>query len=173
MFKGILKNQIKNHALKRGEFTLASGKKSSYYLDLKLAYTKPEVMEEIVFGIKEKIKGRRFERIAGIELGAVPIAVALSMDTKIPFVIVRKEKKDYGTSKRVEGKIAKGDNVLLVEDVATTGTSLASAADAVRNAGGNCIYAVAVVDRLEGAGENLQKINIALIPLLTIRELGL
>ena len=173
MFKGFLAQQVKKFAVKHGDFTLASGKKSTYYIDLKQAYTRPEVMREIIFSIKENIKGMRFDRVAGMELGAVPIAVAVALTFEIPFVIVRKEKKGYGIAKRLEGEVLKDDNVLLVEDVATTGGSIAIAAEAIREAGGTCTKAIAVIDRLEGARESLQKINIELMPLLTIRDMGL
>lgn len=173
MFKTFLVQYIKKHALKTGEFQLASGKKSSYYLDLKQAYTRPAVMKEIVYSLKNELKGQPFDRVAGMELGAVPIAVALSMEMDIPFLIVRKETKGYGAGKRLEGELHKDDRVLLVEDVVTTGGSLASAANVIRESGGVCTKAVAVVDRLEGARENLQKINISLSALLTIQDLGL
>jgi orotate phosphoribosyltransferase len=89
-----LRRQIKNRAIKYGDFTLSSGKKSKYYLDLKLAYTDPKVMREIVSSIKETLKAKRFDQIAGMELGAVPIVVALSLELDVPFVIVRKGKKE-------------------------------------------------------------------------------
>jgi orotate phosphoribosyltransferase len=173
MERDFLIEQIKKFAVKRGNFTLASGKKSTYYLDLKLAYTNPDVMKEIIFEMKKRLQGSNVDRIAGMELGAVPLAVALSLETEIPFVIIRKEKKGYGAAKRIEGIINEGDNVLLVEDVATTGGSIASAVEAVRDAGGKCSMAIAILDRLEGAAENLQKINISMTSLLTIEDLGL
>jgi orotate phosphoribosyltransferase len=168
-----LKKQIKSLAIRKGEFTLSSGKKSTYYIDLKLAYTNPEIMMGIVSGMGKKLEGLKVDRIAGMELGAVPLAVALSMNTEIPFVIVRKERKGHGAIKRIEGMIIKGDNVILVEDVVTTGESLARTAEIIRGAGGKCTKAITIIDRLEGARENLQKINIALIPLLTIEDLGI
>lgn len=173
MERNFLIGQIKKFAVKRGDFTLASGKKSSYYLDLKLAYTYPDVMKAIIFEMKERLHGLNVDRIAGMELGAVPLAVALSLETETPFAIIRKEKKGHGAAKRIEGRIDEGDNVLLVEDVATTGGSIASAVEAVREAGGICTTAIAVMDRLEGAGANLQKINISLTSLITIEDLGL
>jgi orotate phosphoribosyltransferase len=173
MSKKILIKHIKDQAVKKGDFLLSSGKKSHYYLDLKLAYTQPEVLMEIASGVKEKIGGTGVERIAGLELGAVPIAVAVSIETQIPFVIIRKERKGYGAGNRVEGEVKEGDNVVLVEDVVTTGESLVSAVEAIREAGGVCNMAIAVVDRMEGAEERLKKINIALNPLITIEELEL
>jgi orotate phosphoribosyltransferase len=171
MSKDILIKNIQDLALKKGDFVLASGEKSSYYIDLKNAYTYPHVMGGIVSGMIDQIGGFSFDRIAGLELGAVPIAVALSMKTDVPFVIVRKKKKGYGREKMIEGEVKKGENVLLVEDVVTSGSSLKQAAGIVRQAGGICARALAVVDRLEGAGSNLQKINIELTPLLTIEDL--
>ncbi|MFQ5801201.1 MAG: orotate phosphoribosyltransferase, partial [Candidatus Hydrothermarchaeales archaeon] len=136
-------------------------------------YTRPDIMKEIVFALKEKLKGQKMDRVAGMELGAVPLAVALSLSAEMPFVIVRKEKKEYGAGKRIEGRIEEGDVVVLVEDVVTTGSSLASAAESIRQEGGRCTTAIAVVDRLEGAKANLEKINIQLNSLLTIKDLGL
>jgi orotate phosphoribosyltransferase len=173
MFKGFLIQQIKKFGVKHGEFTLSSGEKSSYYIDLKGAYTRPEVMKEIVRSMTEKLRGFKVDRIAGMELGAVPLAVALSVSMNLPFVIIRKEKKDYGAGRRIEGEINEEDFVLLVEDVVTTGRSIVSATEAVRQVGGRCTKAITVVDRLEDAKENLEKINIELSSLLTIKDLGL
>lgn len=173
MFKGFLIELVKKFAVRHGEFTLASGRVSPYYINLKDAYTRPEVMREIILAMKEAVQGFSVDRVAGMELGAVPLAVALSMELGIPFVIIRKEKKDHGAGQRIEGEIGEGDFVLIVEDVATTGASIASAAEVIREAGGRCSKAIAVVDRLEGARENLEKINIELSSLLTIKDLGL
>lgn len=164
---------INKFAVRRGNFTLSSGETSTYYIDLKDAYTRPEVMREITEVMTERIRGLEIDRIGGMELGAVPIAVALSLTSGIPFFIVRKEKKGYGAGKRIEGRLEQKDKVILVEDVATTGGSIASASRAINEAGGTCLRALAVVDRLGGAKENLKKINIELESLLTIRDLGL
>jgi orotate phosphoribosyltransferase len=173
MISETLKKQIQSLAVRKGDFTLSSGNKSTYYIDLKLAYTNPEIMKGIVSGMGKILEGLKIDRIAGMELGAVPLAVALSMNMAKPFVIVRKERKGHGATKRIEGKINKGDTVILVEDVVTTGDSLARTAEIIRGKGGKCTKAITVVDRLEGASENLQKINIDLIPLLTIEDLGI
>ncbi len=165
--------EIKSRAVKHGDFTLASGKKSTYYLDLKLAYTEPSVLRAISQGLKERARGQAVDRVAGMELGAVPLAVALSLDLDVPFVIIRKEKKGYGAGKRFEGEIKEGERILLVEDVVTTGGSVAQAVEIIRGAGGECKRAVTVIDRLEGGAENLQKINIDLTSILTIRDLEL
>lgn len=168
-----LVNEIKARAVKHGDFTLASGKKSSYYLDLKLAYTEPSVLKSIAAALRESAQELDVDRVAGMELGAVPLAVALSLELDVPFVIIRKEKKGYGAAKRFEGEIKNGENILLVEDVVTTGGSVGQAVDVIRGAGGKCKQAITVIDRLEGGEENLQKINIDLTSILTIRDLEL
>jgi len=166
-----LEKQIKDQAVTRGEFILASGKKSSYYVDLKKAYTDPEVMAMIVEGMMEVLKDENIDRIAGIEMGGVPIAAALSLKTGIHFIIIRKKEKGYGTDKRIEGKIVEGDNVLIVEDTITTGSSVKMGVEAVREMGGKCTMVISVVDRLEGAYENLEKVNISLKSLVTLKDL--
>ncbi|GBE17772.1 orotate phosphoribosyltransferase [archaeon BMS3Abin16] len=173
MSKQKLIDEIKTRAVKRGDFTLASGRKSSYYLDLKLAYTEPSVLKAITEALREGAQGLDVDRVAGMELGAVPLAVALSLELDVPFVIIRKEKKGYGAAKRFEGEINEGENILLVEDVVTTGGSVGQAVDVIRSAGGRCSRAITVIDRLEGGEESLQKINIDLISILTIRDLEL
>ncbi len=166
-----LEKQIKEQAVTRGEFILASGKKSSYYVDLKKAYTDPEVMAMIIEGISGIMEDENIDRIAGIEMGGVPIATALSLKTGIPFIIIRKKAKGHGTDKRIEGKIMEGDNVLIVEDTVTTGGSIKTGVEAVREIGGICTWVIAVVDRLEGAYENLEKVNMRLESLVTLKDL--
>jgi len=162
--------RIKELGLKEGDFVLTSGKRSGYYLDIKKAYTRPGVLSEIAARMETLLEGE--ERIAGMELGAVPIAVALSLKSGLPFAIIRKEGRKHGTGDRVEGGIKQGERVLLVEDVATTGGSILSAVKAIEEAGGKCGRAIVVVDRLEGADETLSKKGIELLPLFTVEELG-
>jgi orotate phosphoribosyltransferase len=169
--KNRLKDLIKEKALTTGDFTLASGKKSSYYIDLKKAYTYANVMNHIVEGMKEAIEGEKIDRIAGVELGGVPLATALSMKTEIPFVIIRKKAKGHGTGNRIEGELKSGENVVVVEDIVTTGGSVILGIEAIREMGGRCSMVLAVVDRLQGASENLEKVNISLKSLVTVNEL--
>ncbi len=165
-----LREMIKK-ALKKGEFVLASGKKSDYYINIKEVYTEPEVLKEIAAKMAEIIEGKKIDRIAGVAVGAIPIAVALSLQTCIPFVIVRKEEKNHGTSSKVEGNIRKGDVVIVVEDVTTTGGSMSNAIEALRSLGCICKEALVVVDREEGAEENLKRKGVKLIPLFKVSEL--
>lgn len=165
-----LVRRIKQHAYLRGEFTLRSGRKSNVYLDKYLFETQPEILAEL---------GRRFAAqvapgitlIAGAELGGIALAAAAALASGKPFVIVRNRKKDYGTSKPIEGRVAAGDRVLLVEDVATTGGQVLEAAAALREAGATIDRIVAVIDRQEGARENIQQAGYAFDALVTLREI--
>ncbi|MFQ5887232.1 MAG: orotate phosphoribosyltransferase [Candidatus Hydrothermarchaeales archaeon] len=169
--KSKLAELIKIKAVKTGEFILTSGKKSPYYIDLKNAYTDPKIMEMIVEGMSEAMRGEKIDRIAGIEMGGVPIATALSLKTGLPFIIIRKRERGHGTDKRIEGELRSGENVVVVEDVVTTGGSIKSGIEVIREMGGRCTKVIAVVDRLEGAAENLEKVNISVESLLTLKDL--
>jgi len=161
-------------AVKKGDFVLSSGKKSSYYVDLKLAYTEPIVLKSIAAEVERLMeeRGIKPEKIAGIELGAVPIIAALSIESGFPFLIIRKKEKTYGTKSRIIGEVKRGESVAIVEDVATTGSSILSCAEAIREAGAECKTAIAIIDREEGAGEALRKFNIELLSLFKSKEIG-
>jgi len=156
-------------AVKFGDFTLTSGRRSKYYIDIKRASTDPKILKIIAEEMRGFAKG--YDLIAGMELGAVPIAVALSLATNKPFVIIRKERKEHGTGRRIEGPDVRGKRVLIVEDVTTTGGSVKKAIDILREYGAEVDKVVTVVDREEGAKENLAREKIELIPLVTKREI--
>lgn len=156
-------------AVQFGTFTLASGKASDYYVDIKRAATRPDLLREIASRMKGHVKGH--DRLAGVELGAVPIVVAVSLDTGLPYVIVRKEAKEHGTRRAFEGELRVGDRVAFVEDVVTTAGTLRKAVESLRAAGAVVDRAVAVVDREEGGADNLRSAGVELIPLLTARDL--
>lgn len=160
-------------ALQFGDFTLASGAKSSYYIDIKRASTDPKVLYLISQLMAEKIQssGIKVDRIAGVVLGSVPLAAALSLATGIPYVMVRKEKKDHGTTKLIEGVLNKGDNVLVVEDVITSAGSSITAIGTLRENGANVTTIMSVIDRESGGPEALAKIDVKLIPLVRASEL--
>ncbi len=155
-------------AVQFGTFTLASGKTSDYYVDIKRV-TRPDLLREIARRMAPHVRG--CARIAGVELGAVPIAVAVALETGLPFVIVRKEAKEHGTKRPYEGEMAKGERVVFVEDVVTTGGTLVRAIERLRAEGALVDRAVAVVDREEGAKEALAKAGIELVPLLRAADL--
>lgn len=155
-------------ALQFGDFTLASGAKSKYYIDIKKASTDPRVLRLMAEGMARTMKesGIKPDRIAGVVLGSVPLAAALSLETGIPYVMVRKEKKDHGTGKLIEGTMEKGHRVLVVEDVVTSAGSLIDAVKVLRAAGAEVTDAISVIDREAGGSENLGREGVRLIPLL-------
>jgi orotate phosphoribosyltransferase len=158
------------NAILFGRFVLTSGKESDYYINVKRLTTNPKTLRmiaEIMAKLAEKIE---FDKVAGPELGAVPIATALSLETGKPLVIVRKKPKGHGTGSQIEGEIRKGDRVLLVEDVTTTGGSVLRAAEVIEREGGEIAGILVVVDREEGAEESIGK-KYPFIPLLRVSEL--
>lgn len=159
-----------NEVFLEGDFTLSSGKKSNYYINMKKAITEPEILSTISKLITQKIVDEDIDKVAGPALGAVPIATAVSLESKLPLLMIRKEKKGYGTSKLIEGELNEGDNVIVVEDVSTTGGSLLKAINAIKENGGNVKRAFVVVDREEGAIEEFAKANIVLEPLISVSE---
>jgi len=172
MTKQELAERIRAAALLEGEFTLRSGRKSSFYVDKYLFETQPEILAALGRLFAERVSPRT-TRIAGAELGGVPLAAAASMAAGKPFVIVRNAKKDYGTSKPFEGKLERGDVVLLVEDIATTGGQVLEAAKVIREAGASVEKIVAVVDRGEGAAENIRGAGFVFEALFDSKDLRL
>ena len=162
---------LKARAVRTGNFVLSSGKKSSYYIDLKKAYTNPEILRELTKEMAKLIKREETDKIAGIAVGAIPLATGLSLDLNIPFLIIRKGKKEYGTKGRIEGEIKAGERVIVVEDVTTTGSSALSAVEAIREKKLICNKVIVAVDRLEGAEALLKKHDITLTPLITKKDL--
>ena len=155
-------------AVRFGEFTLASGKKSSYYVDIKKASTKHEILDLMGEMLASHIRG---DLIAGVELGAVPLAAITAVKAKKDYLIIRKEKKGYGTSKLIEGDYEEGMTVDIVEDVVTTGGSVLRAIRILRENGLVVNRVICVVDREEGGRENLEREGVELISLITASEL--
>lgn len=166
----MLKQMLKDmKVVQTGEFILTSGKKSNYFVNIKRASTNPEVLREMGKAIAPYVGDAK---IAGMALGAVPLAVAAALQTNRPFVMVRREAKDHGTKELVEGEVLPGEKFIIVEDVATTGGSTLKVASALREKGANVSRAVVVVDRLEGAKEMLVEHGIELISLFTVKDLA-
>lgn len=166
----MLKESLKEcGAFKTGDFTLTSGKKSNFYVDIKQASTNPKILKEIAAEMTKLLEDE--DKIAGMELGAVPLAVALSLQCDLPYLIIRKKDRVHGTGKLIEGDMRSGDKILLVEDVTTSGTSVVTAADIIRNEGGEVFRVIVVVDREEGAFELLKEHNITLVPLVRVSEM--
>ena len=163
---------IRAHAYLEGDFVLRSGRRSRYYLDKYRFETQPDVLQELGARIAERARdgGEPPDRLAGPELGAVSLAAAASLASGIPFLIVRKEAKDYGTERLLEGAYSAGERVCLVEDVITTGGAAVEAVKALRAAGLECRRAVCVVDREEGGADALARQGVRLFPLFRARE---
>ena len=160
-------------ALQFGDFTLASGAKSKYYIDIKRASTDPKVLKLIAEGMAAKLKelGLKVDRIAGIVLGSVPLAAALSLETGIPYVMVRKEKKDHGTGKLIEGVLNSGEKVLVVEDVITSAGSSVKGIATLRAEGAVVEDVFSVIDREAGGSKALKEIGVRLSPLVKASDL--
>lgn len=156
-------------ALAFGTFTLASGRPSSYYVDIKKAVTRPELLRTIAEAMAAYAD--QADRIAGVELGAVPIAAATSLACGKPYLMIRKATKEHGTKREYEGELAKGDRVLFVEDVVTTGGTLRGAIERLRAHGAVVEDVVAVVDREEGGKMLLAEIAVRLHALLNAKDL--
>jgi len=167
MVNPIAKLLLESGAIEFGDFVLASGARSSYYIDIKAATTKPAILAEIGKAIAE---GEEFEMVAGVAVGAVPIAVAVSLASGRPYAIIRKEAKDHGKAGTIIGDVS-GRNVLLVEDVTTSGGSALYGLEALRAAGAHVDRVVTVVDREAGAREALAEKGASLLALVQVSEL--
>ena len=156
-------------ALQFGTFTLASGRTSPYYVDIKKAITRPRLLRAI--GEAMVPYAEKADRIAGVELGAVPIAAAVSLASGKPYLMIRKATKEHGTKKEFEGDLVKGDRVLFVEDVITTGGTLRGAIERLRTQGAVVDDVVCVVDREEGGKMTLAEITVRLHALVSAKDL--
>ena len=156
-------------AIQFGRFVLTSGAVSDYYIDIKKASTNPKALKKIVEAMADHTEG--YDVLAGMELGAVPLVVALSLETGIPYVIIRKEKREHGTSKQIEGVEVKDKKVLIVEDVTTSGGSVVKTIKIIRENKGIVDEVIAVVDREGGAEQKLQTADASFIPLLSISDI--
>jgi len=167
-----LARRIKEAAYLEGDFTLRSGRKSKYYLDKYLFETQPVILAALGAMFAKHVTNAT-TLIAGAELGGVSLAAATSMACGRPFVIVRNAKKEYGTSKPFEGKLADGDRVLLVEDIATSGGQVLEAAGVIQEIGAKVERIVAVIDRQEGARQNIEGAGFVFESLFTKKDLGI
>jgi orotate phosphoribosyltransferase len=178
MDRASLAKAIADSALLRGTFTLRSGRTSSYYLDKYLFSTRPEVLGPLAELFAERLAAMAartgpIARLAGAELGGIPLVTATSLKTGLPCLFVRNSKKDYGTAKQLEGKLEKGDRVVLLEDVATTAGQALEAVKVLRDLGADVVGVIATIDRQEGASENMAKAGVPFEALFTKRDLGI
>jgi orotate phosphoribosyltransferase len=159
-------------AVKFGDFTLASGKKSTYYIDIKKAISDPGTLELIAKKIMETIYDLDIcaEAIGGVAVGGIPLATAVSLRSGLPLVIIRKSLKEYGTGGKFIGDVL-DRKLLMVEDVTTTGSSVINAIKYLREEGAVVDVVITVVDRDEGATSGLEAIGVKLVPLVKASEM--
>jgi orotate phosphoribosyltransferase len=155
-------------AVRFGEFELSHGGTSDYYVDKYRFETDPACLSLVADAFADRLGD---ETLAGVALGAVPLVAVTSVETGRPYVIARKQAKEYGTGNRIEGRLDEGDRVVVLEDVATTGQSALDAVSALREAGAVVDRVLVVVDRQEGASDLLADHGIELEALLTASEL--
>ncbi|MBM3895923.1 MAG: orotate phosphoribosyltransferase [Thaumarchaeota archaeon] len=164
-----------NNAIKFGDFTLSSGKKSSYYVDLRVVPSFPHQFRKMIKGLQALISDQigydNFDCIASVPTGGLVIASALAIETVKPLVYVRTKPKEYGTSKSIEGKIEKDAKILIVDDVATTGGSVSNAITLLKEAGAKITDAYVVINRMEGADKLLQSQGVKIHSLTNILEI--
>ena len=167
---------IRQRSLLRGTFKLVSGATSNYYLDMKPTTFDPEGATLIAEIICDMMQGDTdVDSIGGLELGAVPIVAAVCAQSfrsrPVNGFVVRKEKKGHGTDQKIDGNFKPNTTVVLIEDVTTKGGSVMQAVNAVRAQGATVKKIITIVDRLEGAEENLKKEGLALAPIFTTKDL--
>jgi len=161
-------------AIRFGTFKLSSGRTSPYYIDLRIVPSFPDVFQQVcdmyVKLIKTEVGAQSFDRIAGIPTAGIPFASLIAYRMKKPFLYFRPKAKLHGRERRIEGLLMPGNQVLLVDDLVTTGLSLRKATKAIRAEGGVVSDALVLLDREEGGKERLKKDNVTLHYLLTARE---
>ena len=156
-----------------GDFVLRSGRRSKYYLDKYRFETRPDLLGPLGEALAAAVREHEPDatRLAGPELGAVALAAATSLQSGLPFLIVRKAAKDYGTANRLEGVHEEGESVCLIEDVVTSGGAAIDAIQALRDVGLRVSTAICVVDREEGGVDELARHAVRLRPLFLASEL--
>ena len=158
---------LETDAVRFGEFELSHGGTSDYYVDKYRFETDPTALSLVAEAFAERLSG---ERLAGVALGAVPLVAATAVETDTPYAVVRKATKEYGTGNRIEGEVP-AEEVVVLEDIATTGQSALDAVEALRDAGATVDRVLVVVDRQAGATELLAEADVRLESLVTAEQL--
>ncbi|ERH12956.1 MAG: orotate phosphoribosyltransferase [halophilic archaeon J07HB67] len=158
---------VETDAVRFGEFELSHGGTSDYYVDKYRFETDPTALSLVAEAFADRLSG---ERLAGVALGAIPLVAATAVETDTPYAIVRKAAKEYGTGNRIEGDVPETE-VVVLEDIATTGQSALDAVEALRGAGATVDRVLVVVDRQAGATERLAEADVRLESLVTAEQL--
>ena len=166
---------FKNNIIKFGNFTLSSGKKSSYYIDLRLVPSFPHQFRKMIKNLQkliiEKIGLDNFDSLVSIPTGGLIIGSALAIETVKPLIYVRNKPKDYGTAKSIEGKISSDMQVMMIDDIATTGTSVLNGIKQLKAEGLSISNVCVIINRLEGADKILNSVGVTLHQLTDIVEI--
>jgi len=164
-----------NDIIKFGDFTLASGKKSSYYIDLRLVASFPHIFRKMTKNLQKLVSEKtgldNFDGLVAVPTGGLVIGSALAIETVKPLIYVRDKPKDYGTTKSIEGKIFSGMKVILIDDVITTGNSVINAIKQLKDAGLSISDVYVIINRLEGANNTLELEEVNLYQLTDVLEI--
>lgn len=169
---------VRNLAVVRGRVTLASGREADYYVDLRRVTLDGAAAPLVGSVMRELVSDWEFEAVGGLTLGADPVAVAMLHDAahgggRLDAFVVRKESKAHGLQRRIEGTEVAGRRVLVVEDTSTTGGSVMTAVEAVREAGGEIVGVAVIVDRDTGAREKIEAAGLPYRYAFGLADLGL
>ena len=164
-----------NDIIKFGDFTLASGKKSSYYIDLRLVASFPHIFRKMIKNLQKLVSEKtgldNFDSLVSVPTGGLVIGSALAIETVKPLIYVRNKPKDYGTTKSIEGKIFSGMKVALIDDVITTGNSVINGIKQLKDAGLSISDVYVIINRLEGANNTLELEEVNLYQLTDVLEI--
>ena len=164
-----------NDIIKFGDFTLASGKKSSYYIDLRLVASFPHIFRKMIKNLQKLVSEKtgldNFDSLVSVPTGGLIIGSALAIETVKPLIYVRDKPKDYGTTKSIEGKISSGMKVVLIDDVITTGNSVINGIKQLKDAGLSISDVYVIINRLEGANNALELEEVNLYQLTDVLEI--
>lgn len=168
----LVKDIYRAGAFKIGDFKLTSGGLSPYYVDLRTLVSKPKLFERLVDSYIDKMRaiGKDFDVIAGVETAGIPIATLISYKTGVPMVYARSGERGHGTERLVEGELAAGDRVVVIDDVLTTGGSIMNAVKAISTYGGKVAYALVFLDRLQNGTKRLREAEIAVHSVIKIDD---
>lgn len=169
--KELIQSLTDIHVINFGEFTLRSGKLSPVYIDLRSIISYPKLLREVADVLWNAVKNLQATLLCGVPYTALPLATCISLDQNLPMVICRKEVKDYGTKKQVEGIFKKGQNCLVIEDVVTTAGSVIKTIDILEQQGLQVTDVVVLVDRQEGGRSALEEKGYRLHSVFTLNDL--